>query len=103
MFPNRNCSECGSSNTVIFGKVSQPYSDTPMFGKTVKIKFDRKRLRCKYCNKTSFEQLDWLSSNFLMTKRAEDYVMRMCGKVPFTHVATGMDITEDTVRNIFAN
>lgn len=101
--PNRTCSECGSINTVIIGKVNQPYNDTRMYGKTIKIQFDRKRLRCKDCNKTCFEQLDWLSNDFRMTKRAEDYIMRMCGKVPFTHVATEMGITEGTIRNVFAN
>ncbi|WP_162618095.1 transposase family protein [Shewanella halifaxensis] len=49
--PNRTCSECGSLNTVIIGKVIQPYADTPMHGKTVKIKYERKRLRCKDCGK----------------------------------------------------
>ncbi|EJL7926620.1 transposase family protein [Vibrio cholerae] len=91
--PNRTCSECGSINTVIVGKANQPYSDTRMYGKTIKIQFERRRLRCKDCNKTCFEQLDWLSSDFRMTRRAEDYIMRMCGKVPFTHVATEMGIT----------
>ena len=101
--PNRICSECGFFNTVIIGKVIQPYADTPMHGKTVKIKFERKRLRCKDCGKTSFESLDWLSNDFRMTKRAEAYVMRRCGKVPFIHVATEMNVTEGTIRNVFSN
>lgn len=101
--PNRTCSECGSLNTVIIGKVTQPYADTPMHGKTVKIKFERKRLRCKDCGKTSFEPLVWLSKDFRMTQRAEEYVMRRCGKVPFIHVATELDVTEGTIRNVFSN
>lgn len=101
--PSRSCSECGALNTVIIGKVIQPYADTPMHGKTVKIKFERKRLRCKDCGKTCFESLNWLSNDFRMTKRAEEYVMKRCGKVPFIHVATELDVTEGTIRNVFAN
>lgn len=101
--PNRTCSECGSPNTVIIGKVIQPYADTPMHGKTVKLKFERKRLKCKDCNKTCFEYLGWLSSDFRMTQRAENYVMRRCGKVPFLHVASELDVTEGTIRNVFSN
>lgn len=101
--PNRTCAECGSTNTVIIGKSSQPYTDTPMHGKTVKIKFIRKRLRCKDCSKTCFEKLDWLSSDFRMTKRAVEHIMRRCSKVPFLHVASELDVTEGTIRNVFAN
>lgn len=101
--PDRTCPECGSQNTVVIGKRIQPYADTPMHGKTVKLKFNRKRLRCKDCTKTSFEQLSWLSDDFRMTKRAEEYVMRRCGKVPFIHVASEIDVTEGTIRNVFAN
>ncbi|MCY9865104.1 ISL3 family transposase [Vibrio coralliirubri] len=101
--PKRTCSECNSSNTVIIGKVIQPYADTPTQGKAVKIKYNRKRLRCKECGKTSFESLDWLSNNFRMTQRAEDYVVSRCGKAPFLRIATELNITEGTVRNIFAN
>ncbi|EOX3456115.1 ISL3 family transposase [Vibrio cholerae] len=102
-FPDRTCEKCGFSNTVVIGKVTQPYSDTPMHGKTVKIKFDRKRLRCKDCKSTSFEFLYWLSKDFRMTKRAEEYVMRRCGKVPFLHVASELNVTEGTIRNVFSN
>lgn len=101
--PDRTCSECGSINTVVIGKRIQPYADTPMHGKTVKLQFNRKRLRCKGCSKTSFEQLSWLSDDFRMTKRAEEYVMRRCGKVPFIHVSSEIDVTEGTIRNVFAN
>ncbi|WP_108945776.1 ISL3 family transposase [Shewanella halifaxensis] len=57
----------------------------------------------KTAEKTSFEPLFWLSKDFRMTQRAEEYVMRRCGKVPFIHVATELDVTEGTIRNVFSN
>lgn len=101
--PVRLCVECRSLNTVLVGKRIQPIADTTMHGKRVDIKFTRKRLKCKDCNSTSFEQLDWLSSDFRMTKRAEEYITRRAGNAPFLHVANELGVVEGTVRNVFAN
>ncbi len=101
--PNRLCGECGSYCTVLIGKREQPITDTTMHGKRVEIMFTRKRLKCKDCNSTSFEALEWLSTDFRMTKRAEDYITRRAGKSPFLHVANELGVVEGTIRNVFAN
>ncbi|MDK9790668.1 ISL3 family transposase [Vibrio sp. D431a] len=99
--PVRLCGECRLFNTVLVGKRIQPITDTTMHGKRVEIKFTRKRLKCKDCNSTSFEYLDWLSPDFRMTKRAERNIARKAGKAPFIHIASELGISEGTVRNVF--
>lgn len=99
----RDCPSCRSAESVVIGSRTQPYVDTQMHAKTVRINFTRKRLKCKACGKTYFEPLGWLHHEFRMTKRTADYIVRRAAKVPFLSVSSELGIDEKTVRNVFAN
>lgn len=99
----RDCPECRSANSVVIGKRVQKYVDAQMHTKKVRIEYTRKRLKCKSCNKTYFEPLEWLHEDFRMPKRTVEYAVKQAAKVPFLSVARELGVDEKTVRNIFAN
>ena len=99
----RLCPSCGSFNSVVIGSRNQPFVDTQMHAKTVRILFTRKRLKCKDCGKTYFELLEWLHEDFRMPTRTVDYIIKRAARVPFLSVASELGVDEKTVRNVFAN
>lgn len=99
----RDCPECRSADSVVIGKRVQRYVDTQMHAKTVRISFTRKRLKCKACNKTYFEPLEWLHDDFRMPRRTVDYIVKRAAKVPFLSVASELGVDEKTIRNVFAS
>lgn len=101
--PNRTCNSCGSGDTNIMGITRQDYNDVPHSGdfECVKIQFMRKRLRCKNCDKTNFEKLDWLSSHGRMTNRTVDYIMQGVETRTKHQVSIEIGVCPATVRNVY--
>ena len=76
------CPHCGCEKLYKHGAVEQIYMDTPMHGKRVVLKLDRKRYKCtnQLCKKTIFEPLDDMDSKRLATQRLVKYVEKHCFK-----------------------
>jgi transposase len=83
------------------GMQSQVYMDTPMHGKRVLITLDRRRFRCKVCNKTLFDPLPAFDAKRLATNRLIQYVEQHCLKKTFADLAREIGVDEKTVRHIF--
>ena len=97
------CPECGSSRLYGHGTHEQSFRDTPIHGKTVEIKVNRRRYRCQGCGKTLFDPIPDLDGKRFATTRLVAYVRTACFRETFAAVARRVAMDEKTVRQIFAD
>lgn len=94
---------CPSCHSPLYrhGSRRQTYMDTPMQGKRVLIKIDRKRYRCKGCGKTLFEPLPAMDGKRLATIRLVEHIERHCLRKTFAELSREIGVDDKTIRHIF--
>lgn len=97
------CPHCRNEKLYKHGTVEQIYMDTPMHGKKVVLKIDRKRYKCtnEICKKTIFEPLTDMDSKRLATSRLVSYIERNCLKKTFADISREVGVDDKTIRHIF--
>jgi len=97
------CPDCRSARLYGHGTNGQTYRDTPMHGKTVQIRVNRRRYRCQNRGKTLFDPIPDLDGKRLATTRLVAYVRSTCFRETFAVVARRVAMDEKTVRQILAD
>lgn len=99
------CPHCFKMNQYVKHgyKKGQLFMDITVHGKRVGIVIDRKRYRCKACQKTFLEDLICMDNKRLMTKRLVEYIEKqtLSKDRSFVSIADEIGIDEKTVRLIF--
>lgn len=96
------CPGCGSiGNANRFGKLSQVFMDMPIRTKRVGLDIQRRRYRCKDCNRTFMQSLPFLDEKRAATSRLISYIEGQSLQRTFTSIANDVGVTEATVRSIF--
>lgn len=97
------CPHCGCEKLYKHGTVNQAYMDTPMHGKRVVLRLERKRYKCtnELCKKTIFEPLHDMDAKRLATSRLVKYVEKHCFKKTFADISREIGVDEKTIRHIF--
>lgn len=99
--PPTYCPHCGCvANLYGHGGKRQLFMHVPS-DKRVGIFLDRKRFRCKECDKTFFEPLPDMDEKRMMTKKLVNYIEKLSLKRTFASLAEDIGINEKTIRNIF--
>ncbi len=75
--------------------------DSPVHGYPVLIEVERKRYRCKSCEKTSYQPLPAIDDSRNATCRLVDYIKERAINQPFAKLAREVGVDEKTVRGIF--
>ncbi|MBS0556061.1 MAG: ISL3 family transposase [Proteobacteria bacterium] len=95
------CPHCRSSLLYGHGSIRQTFRDVPSHGLSVVLHLERRRFRCRGCNRTLFEHIADLDDQRLATRRLVEYVQIQSLQRPFVQVAEVVGLDEKTVRNIF--
>lgn len=98
-----SCPHCGVMFPRLYkyGSKSQPYRDLPIHGKRVRLLVQRKRWKCRECERTFFEVLDDLDDHHRATKRLVAFVQIKALERTFVSLADEIGLDEGTIRNIF--
>ncbi len=95
------CVKCGVVGEFTgIGRLKQPVRDTSLHGLPVVIELQRRRFKCRACNQTFLEPLDWLHEERRMTRRLVAAITRDALRSTNTHTARTHGVDEKTVRNI---
>ncbi len=99
------CVRCGVTPPRLnrHGVEDQGFIDTPIHGKAVAIKVQRKRFKCVDCGKTFQEPLPDMDEKRHMTRRLLAYIRKRSLERTFTEVSKDVGVDERTVRNIFVD
>lgn len=96
------CPHCGCiPNLYGHGVKEQHFFDLPAHGKRVGIHLNRKRYRCRECDKTFLEPVPMMDEKRQMTRRLLDYIeVQSLGRT-FTSLSRDIGLNEKTIRNVF--
>jgi transposase len=95
------CVYCHSSDIQRFGKKEQLFLDLPMHGRRVGVQVQRRRYRCKRCQRTMIQPLPDMDDKRLMTTRLIRYIQEQSLRRTFVSIAAEVSLDEKTIRNIF--
>jgi transposase len=96
------CRGTVNGNMVGFGRDTQIFMDTPMYGKRVGLHINRRRMKCRDCNSTFLEPLPDMHDDHRATKRLITYIeKRVMLKETFARIAADVGLSEWTIRSIF--
>ncbi len=100
--PPSYCPHCGCiANLYGHGGKEQLSMDIPAHGKRVGVHLNRKRYRCRECERTFFEPLKFMDESRAMTTRLVEYVEKQSLKRTFTSLSEEIGVDEKTIRNVF--
>lgn len=93
------CLKCGTVGDLQrWGRNRMTVRDAPNYGKPTTIQVDRIRYKCMSCNGTFMQPLPDLDDRRMLTRRAVNYIARLCLEKPFAEIAKDVGIDEKTVR-----
>jgi transposase len=96
------CPHCGRSNeTVAHAQKTLFIRDLPSHGKSVAVRLDVPRLRCKPCDKAFTAAVPEVDTAWQMTERLAKWVGLQGLKYTYAEIAKPVGIDEKTVRNVF--
>lgn len=95
------CPACTSTALHRHGTKQQSFMDTPMHGKRVELRFERRRYRCTSCGKTMLETLPSMDSKRQMTSRLLAYIEQRCVQSTFAEVSREVGVDDKTIRHVF--
>ena len=95
------CPFCKAADPYRHDTREQEFADAPVRGVPVRIKFDRRRYRCRACRKTFFEPILGFSSKRNMTQRLVHYVARDSLIRTFADVSRDVSLDVQTIRGVF--
>lgn len=96
-----SCPQCSGHCLVGYGRKRQLFMDTPVGGKRVGIWVDRRRFRCKTCDRTFMEPLPDMDDHRQATSRLIRFIERQSLTRTFASLAGETGLDEKSVRNIF--
>lgn len=98
------CPRCGVVSPKVrrFGKRENVFADLPHHGRRTEIVVERQRYECGECGAVFTEALPDIDDRHRATKRLVTWVGEQAIRRPFTQVAHDTQVSEKTVRRIFA-
>ena len=96
------CPCCGAKTNAVHDYRIQKVKDLSCFGKRVEILFQKRRYRCKACQKRFYEKNTVVGRYQRRTKRLTVYILRqLCDERSFSSVAREVNLSVTTVMRIF--
>jgi transposase len=100
-FKPQSCPNCDYSHLYSHDKTEQIFFDTPIQGKSVVLKTQRIRYKCRSCGKTFREPLADIDDKRLMTSRLKEHIQKRAMRETFAVVARETGLDEKTIRHVF--
>lgn len=99
--PPQSCRYCGTQTKLYrHTKNRQFLVDVPIKGKRVVIMINRRRYKCRECERTFYEALPHKDEKRECTKRLIDYIRKQSLTQTFVNLAHEIGVNEKTIRNI---
>ncbi len=97
-----NCPGCGASTSAIHERRLQQKQDLGVDGKRVVLLLNRRRFRCRECNKVFTEPDDICGWRRRTTERFRRHLREQAGTQPMKRIARREGVSRDTVRRAVA-
>lgn len=91
------CPKCGRNTDHIHDYRWRRVRDLPLFGTTITLEVERRRLRCPRCGPFT-EDLPWLAARSRLTRRLGAAVAGLCEHMALAHVAEFFGLGWDAVK-----
>lgn len=96
------CPACGCETNTIHDYRKQKIKDIPAFGNMIEIVLNKRRYKCKNCNKKFYEKISFLPRYYRLTNRLASFIIaNLDDTCSFTSVANKVNLSVSTVIRIF--
>jgi len=96
-----SCQKCGVSGALYrHGPKCVIYRDSPIRGRSVRLKAHLQRYKCRACNETFLQPVRGIDTDRRMTTRCIQYIEDQCLHDTFVRLSEHLGCDEKTIRNI---